>query len=635
MCGICGIYEIEAGGPIDPALVKKMSDTLSHRGPDDQGIFVHGPIGLGHRRLSIIDRAGGHQPLSNETGTIWTVFNGEIYNFRELRSGLIEKGHHFSTYSDSEVIVHLYEEYGLGCFEYLRGMFAIALWDMRSQTLVLARDRLGKKPLYYYHDDHQCVFGSELKAILSVPGVKRDLDCQAISDYFSLLYIPAPKSIFQRLRKVRPGYYVVVRQEGISEYQYWDVDFSQVDNSSESEWCTRILNALQESVNLRLISEVPLGAFLSGGVDSSAVVSIMSRLLAEPVVTSSIGFEEKEFNELDYARSVATLFHTKHHEEIITPDAEGIIDTLAWHFDEPFADSSAVPTYYVSQMARRHVTVVLSGDGGDELFAGYRRYLFDQRENQLRNLFPSTFRRLGFGTLAALYPKADWAPRIFRGKATFESLSCSHIEGYFRSISAVRPELKRELLHPDLIDQLMGYETLELFRDYYDRAGPVDSLSRIQYVDIKMYLPDDILAKVDRASMAHSLEVRAPFLDHKLVELGTGLPRNLKIRGMTGKYILKKAFEPVLPTAVLYRPKMGFAVPLAKWFREDLKEMAYESLFGGVPSAVLNLRTLQRLWKEHQGGHRDRSTELWTIFMYRMWEKIFLQQGNGISVSAR
>ena len=626
MCGICGIYDIQGEGPVDPSLVKIMNDTLTHRGPDDQGVFVEGAIGLGHRRLSIIDLEGGHQPIPNETGTIWTVFNGEIYNFKELRDWLIEKGHRFSTRSDTEVIVHLYEEYGVGCFEHLRGMFAIALWDSQNKRLILARDRIGKKPLFYYYDGRRCIFGSELKAILAVPGVERDLNVQAVADYFSLLYIPAPKSIFRRVAKVRPGYYVVVSPEGLSEHQYWDLDFSQLKTYSEQEWCERILKTYQEAVSLRLISEVPLGAFLSGGVDSSSVVALMSGLMADPVVTSSIGFEEKEFNELAYARTVADLFHTNHYEDVVTPNAAGIVDTLAWHYDEPFADSSAIPTYYVSQMARRHVTVALSGDGGDELFAGYRRYLFDQRENQIRSLFPATFRRLGFGTLASLYPKADWAPRIFRGKATFESLACSHIEGYFRSISAVRPELKQELLHPDLLAQLQGYETLDLFREYYDKPGPIDPLSRIQYVDIKTYLPDDILVKVDRASMAHSLEVRAPLLDHVLMELGAGLPRELKLQGTTGKYILKKAFEPTLPADILYRPKMGFAIPLARWFRTDLKDVAYENLFGGAPSGVFNLQTVRHVWEQHQRGYRDRSTELWTIFMFRVWEKVFFEK---------
>ncbi len=627
MCGICGIYNVRSGEPVDPALVTRMNDTLIHRGPDDQGVFVDGPIGLGHRRLSIIDLEGGHQPIPNETNTVWTVFNGEIYNFKDLRNSLVQKGHRFATRSDTEVIVHLYEEYGVRCFEMLRGMFAIALWDSPNRSLILARDRIGKKPLFYYYADGTCLFGSELKAILAVPGVRRELNDQSIADYFSLLYVPAPKSIFRHISKVRPGGYVVVSPEGLSEQQYWDIDFSGVGSHSEEEWCDRIVKTYQEAVQLRLISEVPLGAFLSGGVDSSSVVALMSQLLSGPVVTSSIGFEEKEFNELEYARTVADLFQTQHHEDIVTPDAAAIVEKLAWHYDEPFADSSAIPTYYVSQVARQHVTVALSGDGGDELFAGYRRYLFDQRENHLRSYFPASFRRFGFGTLASLYPKADWAPRVFRGKATFESLACSHIEGYFRSISAVRPELKRELLHPDLLSQLRGYETVDLFRDYYDRAGSIDPLSRIQYVDMKTYLPDDILAKVDRASMAHSLEVRAPLLDHVLMELVAGLPKDLKLRGRTGKYILKKAFESRLPADILYRPKMGFAIPLARWFRTELKEMAYESLFQGSPSEVFNPKTIRHIWDQHQGGYRDRSTELWTIFMFRVWEKVFFEKG--------
>ncbi|HMF51957.1 MAG TPA: asparagine synthase (glutamine-hydrolyzing), partial [Candidatus Saccharimonadales bacterium] len=588
------------------------------------GFYLSGGIGLGHRRLSIIVLAAGHQPMSNEDGTIWVVFNGEIYNFPELRDFLISKGHTFKTQSDTEAIVHLYEEVGEDCFRSLRGMFAIALWDGRNRKLVLARDRVGKKPLYYYCDDSKIAFASEMKAILQVPGVPREIDEEALADYFSFLYVPAPKSIFKHIRKVRPGHYLVVSEKGLRECEYWDIKFSQVRDASVEEWCENLLDTYREAVRLRLMSDVPLGAFLSGGVDSSSVVALMANLVDHPVTTCSIGFEEKEFNEIEYAREVAGLFNADHHERIVRPDAVAILEKLVWHYDEPFADSSAIPTYYVSQVARERVTVALSGDGGDENFAGYRRYYFDRRENALRAVLPAATRGPIFGTLAALYPKADWAPRIFRGKATFENLARSPIEAYFRSVSALRPELKAQVLHPELLQQLGGYDSLDVLRYYYDKADTKDPLSRIQYVDIKTYLTDDILVKVDRASMAHSLEVRAPILDHKLMELAASIPSSLKLRGTSGKFIFKKALERILPKNVLQRRKMGFAVPLAKWFRGELKDFAHSAIFARNQSAFLNEDTVKQVWREHQGGLRDRSTELWTMLMFRLWEKQFV-----------
>jgi asparagine synthase (glutamine-hydrolysing) len=369
---------------------------------------------------------------------------------------------------------------------------------------------------------------------------------------------------------------------------------------------------------------VPLGAFLSGGVDSSSVVAMMHSAIGGPVITSSIGFEEKDFNELPYAHSVASQFGTDHHEQIVRPDAVAVVDKLAWHYDEPFADSSAVPTYYVSKVARDHVTVALSGDGGDENFAGYRRYYFDQRENLIRSWLPAVVRQPVFGALASLYPKADWAPRVFRGKATFQNLARCPVEAYFRSVAACQPELKSDLLHGDIKRQLRSYHSLDVLRDYYDKADTDDLLSRIQYVDIKTYLTDDILAKVDRASMAVSLEVRAPILDHKFMELAARIPSSFKLRGIKGKYIFKKALERRLPESILYRQKMGFAVPLAQWFRGELKEMAHETLFGNHWGDLLDSSAVKKVWGEHQKGFRDRSTELWTLFMFRLWQSKFL-----------
>ena len=633
MCGIAGIYNFKTLKPVTQSLLKAMTDTLVHRGPDDEGFYISGPLGLGHRRLSIIDLEGGHQPIANEDETVWVVFNGEIYNFGELHEDLVKKGHTFKTRSDTEVIVHLYEEEGEKCFEKLRGMFAIAIWDARNRKLVLARDRVGKKPLFYFSDGSRIAFASEMKAILEVPNVSRDIDPQALSDYFSFLYIPAPKSIFKHIRKVLPGHYVVASDNGIREVEYWDISFAHTMQLTEEEWCEKLLDTLREAVRLRLISDVPLGAFLSGGVDSSSVVAFMAGLINDPVTTCSIGFEEKEFNELDYAREVASLFKTNHHERMVHPDAVSIVEKLVWHYDEPFADSSAVPTYYVSQVAREHVTVALAGDGGDENFAGYRRYYFDRRENMMRAMLPHAIRQPLFGTLASLYPKADWAPRVFRGKATFENLARAPIEGYFRSISALKSELKDQLLNEQVRQELNGYDSLDVFRYYYQRADTKDPLSRIQYVDIKTYLTDDILVKVDRASMAHSLEVRAPILDHKLMELAAAIPSSLKLRGMNGKYIFKKALKQILPASVLNRRKMGFGVPLAHWFRNDLKELAHSVIFGRKRDALLDDSTVKRVWQEHQSGLRDRSTELWTVLMFRLWQQQFmaLRPGNAES----
>ena len=628
MCGICGVFNIGNRAPVGTALLKSMADTLIHRGPDDEGFYCSGPIGLAHRRLAIIDIVGGHQPMSNADDSVWVVFNGEIYNFQEMKSFLVSKGHDFQTQTDTEVIIKLYEEYGEDCFQYLRGMFAIALWDEKKQQLILARDRIGKKPLFYFNDQKKLVFASEIKAILKVPGVPREMDLQAVSDYFSLLYIPAPKSIYKGIRKLRPGHYLLISQKGMREVKYWDVNFEHTYERSLETWCEEIMEVFREAVQLRLVSDVPLGAFLSGGVDSSAVVGLMSALTHKPVVTSSIGFEDKAFDESQYAREAALHFQTEHHEKIVRPDAASIIRKLIWHYDEPFADSSAIPTYYVSQLAREHVTVALSGDGGDELFAGYRRYLLDKREEQLRAMFPSFLRVNLFRLLASIYPKADWAPRIFRGKATFENLASSHIDAYFRSVSAVHPALKLKLLHSDVQDKLRGYDTVELFRDYYQNAGRVDPLGRIQYVDMKTYLPDDILVKVDRASMAHSLEVRAPMLDHKFIELAATIPSSLKLVGNSGKEILKKALTGLVPQTILYRRKMGFAVPLANWFRGELKEFARDILFANNTGRIINRSTLEVMWKEHQKGFRDRSTELWTTFVFELWyQDMFL---NGI-----
>lgn len=623
MCGLTGVFEFQSRSEVSRELVHRMNDTIVHRGPDDEGIFVGPGIGLGFRRLSIIDLAGGHQPLSNEDGSIWVMLNGEIYNYPELRQFLLSRGHTLATHSDTETIVHLYEEYGEACFEKLRGMFAIVLWDSRTRTLLMGRDRVGKKPLYYAADRERIVFGSELKAVVAAGKFSRELDSEAISDYFSLGYIPAPKTIYRGVRKVLPGHFVVVKFDGSrQERAYWDLSFRNVETRTEADWCERLRHQLCDATKVRLLSDVPLGAFLSGGVDSSSVVAMMARLMNQPVTTCSIGFAEKEYDESGYAKRIADKFGTNHYEEVICPDALQVIDKLAWHYDEPFADSSAIPTYYVSGIARKQVTVALGGDGGDENFAGYRRYLFDAMENRLRARLPAGLRASLFGPLGRWYPGLAWAPRIFRAKATFQSLAREPLEGYFNSISVFRPDEKDKLLSISFREQLGEYDSMAVLKEHYDRCDSRDELTRIQYVDMKTYLPDDILAKVDRASMAVSLEVRAPLLDHRLIETVARIPPGLKLRGREGKYILKKAMERDLPHDILYRPKQGFAVPLAHWFRNQIKEMAYEIIFERQDE-ILNRAYVERIWKQHQRGVFDRSAYLWAVLMFRKWQASF------------
>jgi asparagine synthase (glutamine-hydrolysing) len=622
MCGITGIFHYASDEPIQHAVLQRMTDVIAHRGPDDDGFHVAGRAGLGHRRLSIIDVAGGHQPIFNEDGAVAVVFNGEIYNYRELAKLVEARGHRFKTRSDTETIVHLYEEFGEGCVAMLGGMFAFAVWDARNQTLLLARDRLGKKPLYYADVGGRLVFGSEIKSLLEHPHVPRDLDPEAVADFFSFEYVPAPKSIFKAVRKLRPAHYLVVTRDGVSEREYWDIDFSRPEERSEGEWCERLIEKLRAAVSCRLMSEVPLGAFLSGGVDSSTVVALMSEITKRPVVTASIGFTVEKYSEVEDARRFAAHVGADHHERIVNPDAVAVVEKLAWHYDEPFADSSAVPTFYVSQVAREFVTVALSGDGGDENFAGYRRYRFDAAENRVRGLLPAALRKPTFGALAALYPKADWLPRPLRAKTTLHNLSLDPAEAYFNSVYGALVRERDGLLSGDVTAELNGYSPFGVFRHHFDRARTNDALSRVQYVDIKTYLTDDILAKVDRASMAVSLEVRCPLLDHEFMELAARIPSRLKLKDGAGKYILKRAVSRVLPPEVLTRRKQGFSIPLAEWLRGELRELATSALFD-VNDDLLNRASVERLWRQHQSGLSDFSRPLWAILMFRLWQRQF------------
>jgi asparagine synthase (glutamine-hydrolysing) len=621
MCGIVGIFDHRSRSEIDRALLERMNQSQYHRGPDEGGIHIEPGLGLGHRRLSIIDLSGGQQPLFNEDGSVVVVFNGEIYNYRELMPELTALGHTFRTRCDTEVIVHAWEEWGEGCVERFRGMYAFAVWDRNSETLFLARDRLGIKPLYcaVLHDG-TLLFGSELKAILLHPGFSKELDEGAIEEYFAYGYVPEPRTIFTQAVKLPPGHTLTVRRHRPipRPKEYWDAPFTSIGAIAEQDAQAELLERLREAVRIRLIAEVPLGAFLSGGVDSSAVVAMMAGLMDKPVNTCSISFGDPAFNESQYAALVAARYHTQHRVEQVDVDDFALVDRLASLYDEPFADSSAIPTYRVCALARKQVTVALSGDGGDENLAGYRRYRWHVDEERLRAWLPLTVRRPLFGLLGHLYPPIRWAPRVFRAKATLQALARDPIEAYFHTVSVMADPLRRRVFSPQFRKRLDGYTAIEVLRRYDDRQSIDCPLSRVQYLDLKTYLPGDILTKVDRASMAHALEVRVPLLDHTLVEWLSGLPASLKLRGREGKYLFKKALEPLLPHDVLYRPKMGFAVPIAGWFRGPLRQRIREAVLGPTlaSTGIFNVSVLEQLLEQHQSAKGDYSAALWSVLMF-------------------
>ncbi len=598
-----------------------MNETQFHRGPDEGGLHIEPGLGFGHRRLSIIDLSSGQQPLFNEDRTVVVTYNGEIYNFPALTQELKGLGHQFSTHCDTEVIVHAWEEWGEACVDRFRGMFAFAVWDRNHEKLFLARDRLGIKPLYYAHlVDGHFIFGSELKSLKVHEALPREIDPTAVEEYFAFGYVPEPKTIYKGVYKLPPGFRLTLRRgmEQLRPEQYWDVSFSSGPLMSEATAGSELIERFEEAVRIRMIAEVPLGAFLSGGVDSSAVVAAMARVSDDPVNTCSISFGDPEFNESQFAAMVAEQFNTAHRVEQVDPDDFDLIDHLADLYDEPYADSSALPTFRVCELAKKQVTVVLSGDGGDENLAGYRRYRWHTYEEKIRSLMPDGVRRLLFGFLGGVYPKADWAPKIFRAKSTFEAMARDSLEGYLHSVSIMSNQIRSSLFSENLKRNLQGYQAVEVFRRHAMQA-PVDHpLSLVQYLDMKTYLPGDILTKVDRASMAHALEVRVPILDHQLVDWISGLPPEFKLKGREGKYIFKKALEPTLPNNILYRPKMGFAVPLASWFRGPLREKVRDSILGDtmLDSGLFEQKYLKRLVDQHQSGTRDFSTPIWTLLMF-------------------
>jgi len=621
MCGVVGLFDLNGQTHFDESIVQAMNESQFHRGPDAGGVHLEQGLALGHRRLAIIDLSGGAQPLFNEDHSVVVTYNGEIYNFGALSEELKAKGHVFRTHSDTEVIVHAWEEWGESCVNRFRGMFVFALWDRNQHTLFIARDRLGIKPLFYgLLADGNLAFSSELKALKTLPNLPREIEPTAIEDYFTFGYIPEPKTIYQGVYKLRPGHTLTCKVgEPLPEQkEYWDIPFGPVQHISEEEAKAQLLALLSEAVDIRMIAEVPLGAFLSGGVDSSAVVAMMSKLQTDPVNTCAIGFDVKQFDETHYADKVADLFKTNHFKDVVDSDTFTLVDTLATLYDEPYADSSAIPTYKVCELARKRVTVALSGDGGDENFAGYRRYKWHMNEEALRQKIPLSIRKPIFGLLGRLYPKADWAPRVFRAKTTFQSLARSSVEAYLHTVSLLNEEQRDQLFSPKLKGWLGSYKSIQVFDEYVKKSPTQDPLSLIQYLDMKTYLVGDILTKVDRASMAHALEVRVPLLDHKFIEWASSLPADMKLKRQEGKYILKKSLEPLLPHDVLYRDKMGFGVPLAKWFRGPLKNKVEESLLGDTirQSGLFNMAYIERVLTQHQSGIRDHSVVIWTLLMF-------------------
>jgi asparagine synthase (glutamine-hydrolysing) len=638
MCGITGIFDTRAPQPVDYGVLRRMNDSQLHRGPDEGSMHIEPGLGLGHRRLSIIDIATGQQPLANEDGSVVVIFNGEIYNYGELMPLLQQAGHVFKTKSDTEVIVHAWEEWGADCVQRFRGMFSFALWDRGLETLFLARDRLGVKPMHYaLLPDGRLLFGSELKSLLAYRGahaLQREVDPLALEEYFALGYVAEPRTIFKGARKLPPAHTLTLRRgQPVGEPQrYWDVRFTLDNPISEAEACEELQHRLEESVRLRMIAEVPLGAFLSGGVDSSAVVQAMANVGDGPVNTCSIAFDDPAFNESQFAQTVADRYATRHRVETVRSDDFGLIDTLAGLYDEPYADASAVPTYRVCQLARKHVTVALSGDGGDEVFGGYRRYRLHLMEERMRARLPAGVRRPVFGLLGRLYPKANWAPQMLRAKTSFQGMARDSVEAYCHTVSLIREPLRSRLYSPALKSALGGYSALDLFQAHAARAGTDDPLALVQYLDMHTYLVGDINTKVDRASMAHSLEVREPLMDHELVEWAATLPSALKLKGRQSKHLLKKAMEPRLPHDVLYRPKMGFSVPLARWFRGPLRRHLHETLLQGAiaESGWIDLAVVRELLEQHDNGSHDHSQPLWSLTMF----DAFLRQVCGMSTVA-
>ncbi len=624
MCGICGRLNFD-GRAVDRDLIERMCAVIQHRGPDHQGTHVEGEVGIGYRRLSIIDLAGSDQPIHNEDHTIQLVFNGEIYNFLELRPYLQKKGHRFYTQGDAETIVHLYEERGEACVEELRGMFAFALWDAKRQRLLVARDRVGKKPLYYTVRDGSLLFASEIKSLLQDPAQPRRVNLTSVHHYLTLQYVPAPDTIFEGIKELPPAHTLLCEGGQVRLRRYWDLSFVPKTKVSWDE----LRAAIEEATRIRLVSDVPLGVFLSGGLDSSAIVAIMTSLTDQPVKTFSIGFDEKEFDELSYARRVAEHLGTDHHEFIFTARATDILPTLVWHFDQPLADPSAIPTYYLSKMTREFVTVALTGDGGDEIFAGYQRYFADPWADLYR-LVPAPVRQGLLDRLLNLLPESTSRPietSLFLGlRRLTQAASLPSEASIVRWGSFFNEEMKSACYSAWMREHADGHDSLDILKSTFARASGGGRLDRTQYVDIGNYLPGDLLVKADRMSMAVSLELRSPFLDHKLMELVARWPVRSKVRGMTSKYALRKVIEDLLPPEIVWRKKRGFGVPIGAWLRDELRDDAYALLLDprAVGRGYFDPARIEAMLDEHVAGQINHGKRIWALMTLELWHQLFV-----------
>ncbi len=625
MCGIVGIVRNDTSD-VDQALVARMCAAIRHRGPDEDGFYFDGAVGLGMRRLSIIDLKSGQQPIHNQDRTAWIVFNGEIYNYRELRQQLEDLGHTFYTNSDTEAIVHAYDQYGADCPKYLRGMFAFAIWDSRTRELFLARDRVGKKPLLYAQVNGQMIFGSEFSALLLHPDISRDIDAEALHHYLSFMCVPAPLTAYRAIRKLEPGHSLRWRAGEIKIERYWQPDFSKKIEISEQEAGERTIEILRDAVKVRLMSEVPLGAFLSGGIDSSAVVALMSEESSTPVKTFSIGFEEQDFSELHHARRVAEHVGADHHEFIVRPDALEVLPLLVEHYGEPYADSSAIPTYYVARETRKHVTVALNGDGGGESFAGYERYAAMRLAERYHRI-PALLRETVVRQAIELIPSSETKrSRIRDVKRFIQAASLPKVERYLRWVSVFDSEAKQDLYTEDFRQQTRGVSAAGMLDPWFARANGSGIVDAALLTDIMTYLPNDLLVKVDIATMANSLEARSPFLDHHVIEFAASLPEQFKLRGLTTKYLLKRMLKQLLPAENLDRRKMGFGVPIGHWLRGKLQPFLRETLLAeaSLSRGLFRPEAVRRLVELHTRGERDHSHQLWTLLMLELWFQRFI-----------
>lgn len=613
MCGICGVYNFGTGEPADPRALKRATEAMAHRGPDDEGFYVDGSLGLGNRRLSIIDLPGGHQPLANEDESLWITFNGEIYNYRDLRPDLLARGHRFRTSSDTETILHLYEEYGLECLDHLRGMFAFAIWDRRLKRLLLARDRLGVKPLFFRLDAGRLAFASELRTLRELLPHALEIDPQSIYDFFGFRYIPAPRTFYRGVEKLLPGHWLIADANGVRSQAYWDIPPEEESEKRASEFAAEIAEQLRESVRLRLIADVPLGVFLSGGTDSSAVVAFMAELGARPLRTYSVGFAETEHSELPYARTVASRYQTEHHELVFTPQQmNDELPRLVAFRNEPIAEPTDVALYLISRLAAQSVKVVLAGEGGDELFAGYPKYSADRLAG-LVSSFPQ-------GVTRALI---RWLPyRQHRAKTALEALSISdEAERSVTWFASFSREEREGLFSPDFLAQVDPSHPARVFASYLEKVRDRSPLKRMLYADLKVWLPDNLLLRGDQMTMASSIEERGPFLDHRLVELAARIPTRMLTRGFKTKVLLKEALRPYLPKEVLFRRKVGFRVPVGDWFRNVLRPLVNDLLLSPQAEAhrYFNVGNMEKFVREHFDGVRDRQKQLWALVNFELW----------------